>query len=57
MPKDYTCAICPWVFKVIKENIMLVRYDHEFFHVCQKICSWVSKDTIENTYFACKIFS
>ena len=25
-PKDYTCAICSWVFKVIKENIVLVWY-------------------------------
>ena len=37
LPKDYTCAMCSWGFKVIKEKIMLVRYVHEFLHVCQKI--------------------
>ena len=39
LPKDYTCVMCSWVFKVIKEKIMLVRYvmNNPFMSECSHI--------------------
>ncbi len=39
LPKNYSFAICSWVFKVIKERIMLVRYliNNPFMSECSHI--------------------
>jgi hypothetical protein len=36
LPKDYTCTICTLVFKVIRENIILVQCVHEFLKLLGK---------------------
>ena len=36
LPKDYTCAMCSWVSKVIKEKITMFEL-HEMLNIFQKI--------------------